>query len=694
MSFTDLILSPDVVKALGWTLIHSLWQGMIISGMTWVVLFLLRRSRATLRYLVLSGSMLMIVAVTIVTFLVVNRDGKTAGQSSPRTAVTVQPAIDNGNSVSPAEVSSSYFLSNYLHKLTHFVEANGHLMVLVWFTGFLFFVLKYVGGLFYIGMIRRKSLPLKASGWQDVTLQIARRSGLRKKISILESAYVKVPVTIGHIKPLILFPLGMISRIPPEQVEAILMHEMAHIIRRDYLCNLLQSVVEAVFFYHPAIWWISRKIRMEREIICDDIALSQSIDPLTYIKALTTMEELSANPPVMAHALTGKKKHLLNRIRRLVHSEGSRYRGSEGLLTVMALFMMVFLIGAGTNLKALEAGDLSRFSEPAIHPEAISSLTGVSSMKAEVLSNDPLVPGIAAPAGPITNVQDHDVEKEIIQPDTALSDTNDKERQQEAMFAKQEALEMLEQAKQMQKQAMMEYQEALEKYNEVLREYGEKDWHKEFKWVYVDSLDSLHVMVMPDLEDVYFYGRDQFKEPFMPQYRHFDHKPGKYSYSYKYRKPDKWDVIEDEDNMKIIIKDLESDAIWDLYTDYDVDVDVDFDVDQELEEEIERVRKEMKEHQKQFDKQVIVTRPDIRAPRMVREPHVFVERGPRPGQIIHQELKEDGLIRPGKEYIVELGPDAMYINGEKQSKSTLKKYKRIYEGISDEELIETVKLIF
>src|SRR5205823_6807755 len=132
---------------------------------------------------------------------------------------------------------------------------------------------------------------------------------------VAESALVEVPTLVGWLWPVILLPASAISGLAPAELEAILVHELAHVRRHDYLINLLQTGVETILFYHPAIWWLSRRVRQEREHCCDDIAVSLCGDPIAYARALSTMEELRASP---RWAIAAHGGSLIVRIRRIV----------------------------------------------------------------------------------------------------------------------------------------------------------------------------------------------------------------------------------------------------------------------------------------------------------------------------------------------------------------------------------------
>ena len=299
MNLLGIIISTRIIQALGWTILHSIWQGSLVFILASLLLWLFRKHSSAFKYAVLCISLIVILGASVTTFLIASKDN----HSSAPGVLTIDPAVSM-LSLDPASQNfrngTLLFTRPYLDRLNAFIESNGNYLVLFWFIGFMFFMARYLGGLSYIHQLKKRGTNPISEQWKNKAVVLAIRSGIRKKLTILESIHVHIPVTIGHIKPFILLPLGMMGSLPPEQVEAILMHEMAHIFRKDYLVNLLQSIMEAIFFYHPAVWWISQKLRSERENICDDIAVRQTKDPLTYIKALTTMEELNSKPLELA----------------------------------------------------------------------------------------------------------------------------------------------------------------------------------------------------------------------------------------------------------------------------------------------------------------------------------------------------------------------------------------------------------
>lgn len=204
-----------------------------------------------------------------------------------------------------------------------------------------FFSLRFIGSVLYVQKVRTRGINELDVEWLYRSREIGRKLGIKKFVSVFESINVKVPLAIGYIKPIVLLPLGMISGLPYTQVEALIAHEFAHIKRYDFIINLIQTLVETIFFYHPAVWWISNQIREERENCCDDITVNVCGDSLAYSKALYNLLQIQHNHPELALAASGKVNQLLRRIKRM---NGEKSKFSYG--GRFAAFMLVFAIVA------------------------------------------------------------------------------------------------------------------------------------------------------------------------------------------------------------------------------------------------------------------------------------------------------------------------------------------------------------
>ncbi|MFC6996400.1 M56 family metallopeptidase [Rufibacter roseus] len=344
-------LPEAVMHALGWTLLHSLWQGALVALLLAALLGLMHRHSAAIRYKVAGAGLLAMLLLAAVTFYQVYEPAATGGTEI--TTVATQHNVTTAQGLAEEPAPSLW------QKVTSQGQAyfNQHLpaVVTLWLLGMLLMTLRLLGGWVYVQRLKSYRTQLVAEAWQQKAVQLGQRLGLKQAVKVAESALVQVPMVVGHFKPLVLLPLGALSGLSTAQVEAILAHELAHVYRRDYLMNLLQSVVETLFFFHPGVWWISDCIRTEREHACDDLALALCGDSLTYAYALTSLEEMNMKKnetsPRLAMAFSGRRRTLLGRISRLVHKSTLRPSFSEGFLascTVMAA-VLVLSVSAWAN---------------------------------------------------------------------------------------------------------------------------------------------------------------------------------------------------------------------------------------------------------------------------------------------------------------------------------------------------------
>src|SRR6266700_8429858 len=165
-------------------------------------------------------------------------------------------------------------------------------MMLIWLTDVTILTLRLLTGWLWVKRIRTHGVTPAEPSWNRLLVRVACRLHIRRAITLLESTLVEVPTVIGWLKPVVLLPVSALGGLAPQQLEAILAHELAHIRRHDCLVNLLQTLVETLLFYHPAVWWLSRRIRIERENCCDDLAVSLCGDPVAYATALADLESL------------------------------------------------------------------------------------------------------------------------------------------------------------------------------------------------------------------------------------------------------------------------------------------------------------------------------------------------------------------------------------------------------------------
>jgi beta-lactamase regulating signal transducer with metallopeptidase domain len=340
----------ELVLASGWTLLHSLWQGAFVALLLGLLLVLLHRQSAKVRYAVAGGALLAQLLLAIGTFSYYYSLAPEAALSATASA-SYKSASAADVYIAPAQAS---FWETPFAVAQAYFEQHLPLLVTLWLLGMMGMMIRFIGGVAYTQRLRHYRTTPLGTNWQLQVSDISEAMGVKQAVRLAESALVQVPMAIGFAKPVILLPVGAVTGLTQAQVEAVLAHELAHILRRDYLVNLLQSVVDVLFFYHPAVWWMSGIVRAERENCCDDIAVAVCGDTLTYARALAEIEamRLPAAPP-MALAFSGKRGSLMSRIKRLVGQQSLKPTFTEGFAAALVLVtgLLVLSFGAMASLK-------------------------------------------------------------------------------------------------------------------------------------------------------------------------------------------------------------------------------------------------------------------------------------------------------------------------------------------------------
>ncbi|WP_133271870.1 M56 family metallopeptidase [Hymenobacter radiodurans] len=364
MNWLEHILSPAVVRALGWTIVHSLWQGAVVALALAGLLLLLRQHTARIRYRAAGVALVAMLGLSAVTFsryyLTDSSDTEAAVPTALATTTDAPAAIaaslggnlplvyafDKRPTATATVESAAPVTTSWLP----YFDQHLPLIVAAWLLGLLAMTLRFLGGLAYLDRLRHYRVRQLPAVWQHRLTELGERAGLRRSVTLLESALVKAPLVAGHLRPVILLPLGTISGLSQAHLEAILAHELAHIIRRDYLMNLVQSITEILFFYHPGVWFVNACLRTERENCCDDMATALCGSPLTLAHALTGLAELGHDrfsAPRLAVAAVGPDGSLLSRVRRLVQRR-SAPTFSEGFMAAVVVLGGIVLLGVST----------------------------------------------------------------------------------------------------------------------------------------------------------------------------------------------------------------------------------------------------------------------------------------------------------------------------------------------------------
>jgi TonB family protein len=307
-----------LASAISGALIHFVWQGSIVGVALGLALFGLRRRSPNSRYITSCLALALLAVMPLVTtWLLYSRP-------APTRAVTGVAGVSEVISTAAAHLQPrSTLWLNWVRLWA----------LQFWSVGVLLFSVRLILGYKHAFTLRRRGSP---SG-ESITAVVARLTkimGVRRRVRALMSSMVESPSVIGWLWPVILLPPATLMGLTSLQLESIIAHEIAHIRRYDYLVNMVQMLVETLLFYHPAVWWISKRIRVERELCCDDLAVRFCGNALRYAKALTRLEKLRLRAPNVAMASTGGP--LLYRIQRLVGVKGKEH-GPSRLPAILAI---------------------------------------------------------------------------------------------------------------------------------------------------------------------------------------------------------------------------------------------------------------------------------------------------------------------------------------------------------------------
>jgi TonB family protein len=317
-----------IAQSLSSALLHFLWQGVLVAFVLWIALFLLRKRSAQARYTASCAALALMVALPAITAWTLY-DHPVAAPTTAQAAASEAP--------SAATVATPGTPNLALLWLAAFQQWA----LPVWSFGVLLFSIRLVWGCTQISRLRRRgAMPDEAL--RTLLAALARRLGVKQPVRILIAVDGESPSVVGWLRPVVLIPSAALLGLTTEQLEAVLAHELAHVRRHDYLVNMLQILAETLLFYHPAVWWVSARIRHERELCCDDIAVRACGDAVCYARALTRLERLRITAPAMA--MGSNSGSMLYRIQRLLGGGAQEYAPSK-LPAILALVLGVACFG-------------------------------------------------------------------------------------------------------------------------------------------------------------------------------------------------------------------------------------------------------------------------------------------------------------------------------------------------------------
>lgn len=339
MNYLNAFISDELVYALGWTVVHSLWQALIIAVLISVIVMGFKNKSSNAKYRAYFMGLLGVLFLSVLTFIDLFQYGS---DSHFQQVILVQ-------NHAVLEIQTISYHESIVSTIIAYFNNNMPLIVGIWLSGMVFFLLRLLGGIACVQYLKNNHLNTIPLAYKEKMWDLMEKIPLERAVNLAESTLVKVPMVIGFFKPIILLPFGTLNQLHPDEIEAILAHELAHIARNDYLINVLQSVIEVLFYFNPAVWWLSANIRTERENCCDDRAIELCGNSLTYAKALVSLQEVNHVPPMLAMPFAGKQPKLLHRIQRILKQPQNRNNIMEKLMATCLLLLTIGLLSMNAN---------------------------------------------------------------------------------------------------------------------------------------------------------------------------------------------------------------------------------------------------------------------------------------------------------------------------------------------------------
>ncbi|HTE27785.1 M56 family metallopeptidase [Flavitalea sp.] len=375
----------NLLHSLSWTFIHSLWQGLILTILAGIVIYCTRKVYASVRYGILSILFFLFIGAVSTTFMI---EWNTGTVTSP--GLRMLENLADTKLLFNQSIFGQYYIT-----LVVFLNANAQWIVSAWLIVLLFKSASIIVDLFYVHKLRNQNLFSPSREWQSKFHLLSEQLGIRKKIAFMESALVKIPAVVGYFKPLVLIPAGVLTQLPAGEVESILLHELAHIRRHDYLVNFIQRVAELIFFFNPGLLWVSSLLRIERENCCDDLVISTTGNKAEYLNAIISFKEHSMKQSGYVLGLFGKQNLLLQRMIRLVHHKNRILSPVEFVFFITNIVIFVLLLSAMQKPEILN----SVVSTPVkLSAEPLTSFAGNHAADAQTIISQELNPGTREPS--------------------------------------------------------------------------------------------------------------------------------------------------------------------------------------------------------------------------------------------------------------------------------------------------------
>lgn len=352
--------ASSLVPALALALLHFLWQGALIGLLAALALALLRNARPQARYAV--------ACLALLACVLVPAWGVWQAMASGDAVPVARVALASGGAIATSGTESDEALRLMPAPPLEFLPW----VVALWASGAGLLSLRMAFGLLWVRRLCREAQAEAGCRWQACVDRLAPKLGIRRKVALRLVGEGDSPVAARWWRPVVLLPIAVAARMPADLVEALLAHELAHVRRHDYLVNLLQGIVEALLFYHPVVWWLSRRIRLERELVADDLAAAALGEPRRLALALSELDRHAcARSPVPSphFAPAANGGHLVSRIKQLVRPDRRAVGGALVLpLVGLAIAGAAFYAQARMATPAPTSVQVAASASPAAQP--------------------------------------------------------------------------------------------------------------------------------------------------------------------------------------------------------------------------------------------------------------------------------------------------------------------------------------
>ena len=337
----DTLFSSPVIMALGWSLVHSLWQGLILGLLLYFFIVAFRPESPRVLYNTVLAFMMFMMSAFIVTWIYLWHHYRIAIDLAKNTKIFPMMALTHGNPMTDFRLSGAW--------LEHIVGQYLPIIFVLWFLGFAVSLFNLSLDLVRVHRLKTSHVKPVSFELQSLFQQLVDRLHIKKSIQLLESPIVSIPMVIGFIKPVVLIPAGIFSGFSDKHIEAILAHELAHIIRHDYIINIFISFAGVVFYYHPVMWWMNSIVRHQREYCCDDYAVTVSQDARQYARAMLKLYENHLHIPELAMTAFKNKFSVLDRIKRITRKQVNDNEPMGWVLLVTVLLIGLFILSVNAK---------------------------------------------------------------------------------------------------------------------------------------------------------------------------------------------------------------------------------------------------------------------------------------------------------------------------------------------------------